>query len=79
MNVLITGGAGYIGSHVALKFLEQNCKVTIVDSLEIGSKFLVPKKAELVISDISDENNISRILKKDKIEVVELFWYGCVK
>ena len=70
MNVLITGGAGYIGSHVALKFLEKNCKVTIVDSLEIGSKSLIPKKAELVISDISDENNISRILKRDKIEVV---------
>ena len=70
MNVLITGGAGYIGSHVALKFLEQNCNVIIVDNLELGSKSLVPKKAELIVSDISDENTISNVLNKNKIEVV---------
>ena len=61
MNVLITGGAGYIGSHVALKFLEHNCRVTIIDNLELGNKFLVPKKAELIISDISDKKTIVMI------------------
>ena len=70
MNVLITGGAGYIGSHVALKFLEHNCRVTIIDNLELGNKSLVPKKAELIISDISDKKTISKILTKDKIDVV---------
>ena len=70
MNVLITGGAGYIGSHVALKFLEHNCRVTIIDNLELGNKFLVPKKAELIISDISDKKTISKILTKNKIDDV---------
>ena len=44
MKVLITGGAGYIGSHVAIKFLKENCQVSIIDNLENGCKSLVPKK-----------------------------------
>jgi UDP-glucose 4-epimerase len=38
MSVLVTGGAGYIGSHTVLEFLEASEEVVIVDSLEKGHK-----------------------------------------
>ena len=43
-NILLTGGAGYIGSHVANFLLDKGCKVTIIDNLSTGSRKLVPKK-----------------------------------
>ena len=70
MNVLITGGAGYIGSHTALEFLENNCNVTIVDNLENGKKFLIPKKAEFLEADISDEFELNNLFKEKKIDIV---------
>ena len=69
MNVLITGGAGYIGSHTALEFLENSCNVTIVDNLENGKKFLIPKKAEFLEADISDEFELNNLFK-EKIDIV---------
>ena len=51
MNILITGGAGYIGSHVALAFLDKNHTVTILDNLETGHISLVPKKAKFLKGD----------------------------
>ncbi len=70
MNVLITGGAGYIGSHTALEFLENSCNVTIVDNLENGKKFLIPKKAEFLEADISDEFELNNLFKEKKIDIV---------
>src|SRR5262245_61521211 len=37
MNVLITGGAGFIGSHLAERFLQEDCSVSIIDDLSTGS------------------------------------------
>jgi len=45
-NVLITGGAGYIGSHVAEILLKKNKKVFLVDNLSSGHKKLINKKAK---------------------------------
>ena len=47
-NILLTGGAGYIGSQVANLLLDRGHKVTIIDSLITGSKKLVPKKANFI-------------------------------
>jgi len=70
MNFLITGGAGYIGSHGALAFIDKGHKVTVVDSLINGSKKLIPKKCEFIISDIANEKKISKILKKKKFDAI---------
>ena len=69
MKVLITGGAGYIGSHVALHFLDQGHSVTIIDNLSTGNKKLIPKKAKFIKADISNEKKISNIFKK-KFDIV---------
>ena len=44
MKILLTGGAGYIGSHVSLELLDNNHEVTIIDNLTTGSKNLIPSK-----------------------------------
>ena len=70
MNVLITGGAGYIGSHGALAFMDKGHKVTVVDSLINGSKKLIPKNCKFIKSDIANEKKISKLLKKNKFDVI---------
>ena len=57
-NILLTGGAGYIGSHVAHKLIDAGFSVTIIDNLITGNKKLVPKKAILEVCDIGDKKNI---------------------
>ena len=43
-NILLTGGAGYIGSHVALSLIDKGHKVTIIDSLVTGNKKIIPNR-----------------------------------
>ena len=72
-NILITGGAGYIGSTVAHFLVDKGFSVTIIDSLITGNKSLIPKKANLVICDINDEIKISNLLNKRKFDLVMHF------
>ena len=72
-NILITGGAGYIGSTVSHFLIDKGYSVTIIDNLITGHKHLVPKKADLIICDIDDEKRISNLLDKKKFEVVMHF------
>ena len=46
MNILLTGGAGYIGSHVTLSLLDLGHKVHIIDNLSTGHTSLIPNKAQ---------------------------------
>lgn len=69
MQILITGGAGYIGSTVANFFLEKKHKVTIIDNLSTGIKNNIPKKSIFYKCDISETRKIKKILNK-KFDVV---------
>lgn len=52
MNILITGGAGFIGSHLADALLAEGHSVTIIDNLSTGSKAFIPSKARFIEADI---------------------------
>ena len=57
MNILLTGGAGYIGSHTALSLIENGHMVTVIDNLITGTKRLIPPKAKYYNCDIADSSS----------------------
>ena len=69
-NILVTGGAGYIGSHLVNLLIDKNYKVTVIDNLVTGYKKLVNKKAKFYNYDIADKKIINVILKKNKFDIV---------
>lgn len=70
MAILVTGGAGYIGSHMVLKLLEMGERVLVVDNLSTGRRALVPPGAELHVGDIGDTALIASLLKTGEVECV---------
>ncbi len=73
MNVLVTGGAGYIGSH-AVKLLQRaGHDVVVLDNLSRGFRQAVTGEARLVIRDLNDYDHLVNILKHNKIECVMHF------
>tara|TARA_B100000029_G_scaffold257237_1_gene254046 strand:- start:609 stop:1589 length:981 start_codon:yes stop_codon:yes gene_type:complete len=73
MNILITGGAGYIGSNVAYNLIGKGHKTFIIDNLSTGNKRIIPKKAKFVKSDISNKQKLKKILKFNKFDAVMHF------
>ena len=68
MKWLVTGGAGYVGSHVVESLLENGDKVVIVDSLVNGSKSRIPKQAKFYKNDIRDSSALEKVIAHEKIE-----------
>jgi UDP-glucose 4-epimerase len=64
MKILIVGGAGYIGSHVARTFLDKNYSVTVFDNLSSGCRENLFKEAEFIEGDIRDAGEISAAMQK---------------
>ena len=65
MKVLITGGAGYIGSSVAWMFIDKGHHVTIIDNLISGKLSNIPKKSKFIKSDIANINKLKKLLNKE--------------
>lgn len=70
MTVLVTGGAGFIGSHMVLALLDQGEKVVVVDNLSTGFKWAVPQEAKLEIGDIADKELIQKLLKEHDVDAI---------
>ena len=63
MSVLVTGGAGYIGSHMALELLGADEAVVVLDNLSTGLAWAVPKSATLVVGDVGDQHLVQRVVE----------------
>src|SRR3569623_574505 len=72
MNVLVTGGAGYIGSGVTEECIAAGHTAFVIDDLSKGHKWMVHPDAELTIANIADRDVVGRLLTDKKIDAVIL-------
>lgn len=73
MKILITGGAGYIGSFMIRQVCNREDEVVVVDSLERGHRDAVDPKIKLIIGDLKDKSFVDSIFSKEKFEAVVHF------
>ena len=69
-NILVTGGAGYIGSHIVEQLIKNKENVIILDNLVTGYKKLINKKAKFVKADIKNKSKIIEIIKDYNISSI---------
>src|SRR5919199_2093445 len=73
MSILVTGGAGYIGSHMVLALLDAGREVVVLDNLTTGRRELVPEAARLIVGDVADGALLIRLIAAHKIDAVVHF------
>src|SRR5215510_3609241 len=73
MNILVTGGAGYIGSATAEALTKAGYAVTVYDSLVTGHKGAMPPDATLVQADLSDSHALIETLTREKFDAIMHF------
>jgi len=70
MTVLVTGGAGYIGSHMVLALAEAGESVVVIDNLSTGFSSAVPESVPLFIGDAGDENLVDGVIGQHGVESI---------
>ncbi|MGH8328099.1 MAG: NAD-dependent epimerase/dehydratase family protein, partial [Steroidobacteraceae bacterium] len=68
-TLLVTGGAGYIGSHVLLQLTARGEQVVVVDNLSRGFRQAV-RDVPLVVADVGDREAMLRVLREHRVETV---------
>lgn len=71
--VLVTGGAGYIGSHAVLALMDAGWPVAVIDNLTTGFRWAVPEGVPFYQGDIADDAMLTRIFSEQKIRAVMHF------
>ena len=69
-KILITGGAGFIGSNLAKIFSKKNFSVAILDDFSSGREIFVPPNCEIFRGDVADQNFVKNIFKKFQPQIV---------
>jgi UDP-glucose 4-epimerase len=70
MTVLVTGGAGYIGSHMVQALAEAGESVVVIDNLSTGFAAFVPESIPLVVGDAADENLVEDVIAAHHVESI---------
>ncbi|HEX9838217.1 MAG TPA: UDP-glucose 4-epimerase GalE [Anaerolineales bacterium] len=73
MNILVTGGAGYIGSATAEALIKAGHSVTVYDSLVTGHRLAIPEGAKLIEADLSNSHTLVKALTDEKFDAVMHF------
>lgn len=73
MTVLVTGGAGYIGSHTVLALSDRGEDVVVLDNLSTGFRSVIPEGVELVVGDIGDRALLDSVMDRHEVDAVVHF------
>lgn len=69
-NILVTGGAGFIGSSLVNSLVKKNCKVIVIDNLSTGNKFVINNKVSFYKVDLNNKRKVEKIFYKNNISTV---------
>ena len=73
MTVLVTGGAGYIGSHMVHALVDAGERVVVLDDLSTGFDWALPQGASFVVGDAGDQTRVARLIAEHRIEAIVHF------
>jgi UDP-glucose 4-epimerase len=73
MAVLVTGGAGYIGSHMVLALRDRGEEVVVLDNLFSGFRWAVPDEVPLVVGDAGDVETVAKVLRAHDVDAIVHF------
>ena len=70
MTILVTGGAGYIGSHMVHELVDAGEKVVVLDNLSTGFRFLLPTAVPFVAGSTGDRELVARTIRQHKVDAI---------
>jgi UDP-glucose 4-epimerase len=70
MTVLVTGGAGYIGSHMVYELADNGEPAVVLDNLSTGYDWAVAKGTPLVIGDVGDQTLVTRVIRDHNVDAI---------
>src|SRR3954454_7816434 len=70
MSLLVTGGAGYIGSHMALELLDRGEDIIVIDDLSTGIRKAVPDSVKLFVGDVGDLDFTDHVLRSYAVDTI---------
>jgi UDP-glucose 4-epimerase len=70
MSILVTGGAGYIGSHMVHELADASEHVAVLDNLSTGFDWAVAKDVPFIIGNTGDQNLVAQIIREHKVEAI---------
>ena len=73
MTVLVTGGAGYIGSHMVHALVDAGESVAVLDNLSTGFRFLLPSDVPLIVGSTGDRELTARVLRQHNVDTIVHF------
>ena len=70
MTILVTGGAGYIGSHMVHALVDQDEPVVVLDNLSTGFRWAIPDKVPLIEGETGDAALVASLIKTHKVDAI---------
>jgi UDP-glucose 4-epimerase len=70
MSILVTGGAGYIGSHMVHELADAGERVVVLDNLSTGFDWAVAKGVPLTVGDTSDQDLVARVIREHNVDSI---------
>jgi UDP-glucose 4-epimerase len=70
MTVLVTGGAGYIGSHMVHALVDAGERVVVLDNLATGFDWAIAQGASLVIGDVGDQPLVAALIAEQRVDTI---------
>ena len=70
MSILVSGGAGYIGSIIVEELVKQGIEIVVLDNFSQGHRKAVDTKAKLINADLSEKDNLAQIFNNHDIQAV---------